>query len=191
MSELGKIEYPFWVSGRQPEYCGHPTFKLNCEEGEGEYAVIEIVSQRYKVPKIDYGSQILKIVTVKNAFPTNPLVCPESTVMDSILFEYNSSVRKVAFTLTYNCSANGHHPEYSYNFSCKIGDQDHESYLTTNTSWAYELKNRCEYGEVIGDFPVLEWELQGLKGSSDDQVGKVLREGFEVRWRADDELCQK
>ena len=185
--ELGKIEYPFWVSGHQAEYCGHPLFKLDCEGGE--YASIEMMSQKYKVLHIDHNSQILKIATDESS--TGHIYCPQSPVMDLTLFHYTSNVKTVAFTLTYDCSSVGDHPE-SYNFSRKIDDKVHQAYLATKESVAYELESRCEHSSVIPDFPVLVRELEGLeKGSLHGDVEEVLRGGFEVRWAADDAVCQK
>ena len=187
---MGEIRYPFWVDGQQPEYCGHPFFKLYCLEGE--HAIIEFKSQKYEVLRIDYGSQILKIVTM-DALQEPDIVCPQSPLMDGNPFNYTSNVKMVAFTLTYDCSSSliGDHPE-SYNFSCTVADKVHQAYLTTNISVAYELQSKCENSIITLDFPVLLGELEGLVyGLLDGVVKEVLRGGFEVRWRADDELCQK
>ena len=186
----GEIRYPFWVGGQQPEYCGHPFFKLYCLEGE--HAIIEFKFQKYEVLHIDYGSQFLKIVTM-DALQEPDIVCPQPPLMDGNPFNYTSNVKMVAFTLTYDCSSSliGDHPE-SYNFSCTVANKVHQAYLTTNISVANELQRKCKYSTITLDFPVLLGELEGLvNGSLDGVVEEVLRGGFEVRWRADDELCQK
>lgn len=183
--ELGKVEYPFWVSGHQPDYCGHPAFKLECEDSENEeYATIEIRSQKYKVLRIHRHSQILNIVTMNNAWAVDPLVCPESPEMESTLFQYNSNVPRVNFTLAYNCS---HDVEESRYNSCKIDGKGPEAYLTTNILLANKLKYGCVNSTDITEFPVLESEFSSVDG----EVGKVLRAGFEVKWTANNELCRK
>ena len=186
--ELGKIKYPFWVYGHQAEYCGHPLFKLDCEGGE--YASIEMMSQKYKVLHIDHNSQILKIVST-DVLPMGHIFCPQSPLMDFTLFNYTSNVETVAFALTYDCSTIGDHPG-AYHFSCTMNNRLHEAYLATNLSVAKELGSRCESGVIIPKFPVLVRELKGLlNGSLHGDVEEVLREGFEVQWTADNAICKE
>ncbi|KAJ9676954.1 hypothetical protein PVL29_022108 [Vitis rotundifolia] len=184
--DLGKIEYPFWVYGHQPEYCGHPLFKLYCEV---EHAIIEIKSRKYKVLSINPKSQILRIVTME-VLPREHIVCPQSPLMDSTPFNYTTHVEMVAFTLTYDCSSIGDHPG-AYDFSCTMNDSLHQAYLARNLSVATELQSRCEYSAIIHEFPVLVLELEGLVNGSSDDVEEVLREGFEVQWTADNAICKE
>ena len=192
--ELGKIEYPFWVSGHQPEYCGHPLFKLDCEGGE--YASIEIKSRKYRVLKINPESQILQIVTMdvlpkEHQFEDEHIVCPQSPLMDSTPFNYAPDVEMMAVALTYNCSSIGDHPG-AYHFSCTMNDRHHEAYLAKTLSVAKELRSRCESGDIISKFPVLVSKLEGLlNGSLHGDVEEVLREGFEVQWTADNAICKE
>ncbi|KAL6319480.1 hypothetical protein AAG906_014155 [Vitis piasezkii] len=163
--ELGKIKYPFWVYGHQAEYCGHPLFKLYCED---KHAIIEIKSRKYKVLKINPESQILQIVTMD--------VLPKEHI--------------VSVALTYDCSSTGDH-HGAYHFSCTMNNSLHEAYLATNLSVAKELGSKCKFGAIIPKFPVLVRELEGLLNGSSDDVEEVLREGFEVQWTADNAICKE
>ena len=184
--ELGKIEYPFWVYGHQADYCGHPLFKLYCED---EHAIIEIKSRKYKVLKINPESQIIQIVTM-DVLPKEHIVCPQSPLMDSTPFNYAPDVEMMAVALSYDCSSVGDHPG-AYHFSCTMNNSLHEAYLATNKSVAYELESRCKNIFVIPDFPVLVRELKGLLNGSSYDVEEVLREGFEVQWTADNAICKE
>ena len=110
--ELGKIEYPFWVSGHQAEYCGHPLFKLYCE---GEHAIIEIKSRKYKVLNI------------------NPTDCFYGCIAQ------RASIWRRAYCLS-SIAAHGFNSLQLYYVSCNGGcDSDLQLFLHWWSSWSLPL----------------------------------------------------
>ena len=168
---LGKIEYPFWVNGAQPDYCGHPRFKLDCLRGD--FPTIQIMHRDYLVMDIDYDTQILKMATFYEFF------CPEFDIaMDSTLFSYTSDV-EIA-TVFYNCSSTDPHPG-SYNFSCVIDSFPSHAYLVTNTSAASEFASECKFSASV---PV-------VVPKSADGVKEILSSVFKVNWTVNKTECDE
>ncbi|XP_034672572.1 LEAF RUST 10 DISEASE-RESISTANCE LOCUS RECEPTOR-LIKE PROTEIN KINASE-like 1.2 [Vitis riparia] len=168
---LGKIEYPFWVNGAQPDYCGHPRFKLDCLRGD--FPTIQIMHRDYLVMDIDYDTQILKMATFYEFF------CPEFDItMDSTLFSYTSDV-EIA-TVFYDCSSTDPHPG-SYNFSCVINSFPSHAYLVTNTSAASEFASECKFSASV---PV-------VVPKSADGVKEILSSVFKVNWTVNKTECDE
>lgn len=168
---LGKIEYPFWVNGAQPDYCGHPRFKLDCLRGD--FPTIQIMHRDYLVMDIDYDTQILKMATFYEFF------CPEFDIaMDSTLFSYTSDV-EIA-TVFYDCSSTDPHPG-SYNFSCVINSFPNDAYLVTNTSAASEFASECNFSASV---PV-------VVPKSADGVKEILSSVFKVNWTVNKTECDE
>lgn len=174
---LGKIEYPFWVDGDQPAYCGHPAFKLDCM---GSTATINIMYQKYVVISITYEARIMRIARTYGVLMEH-ILCPErnTTLFDSPFFEYTSNTQNA--TLFYKCPPEFEHPG-TRNFSClKYGGLD-RAFFTVNASLATELVSICGAGVVV---PVLATAAQGIMNGSLD-FHQVLRDGFEVKWRVEE-----
>ncbi|KAL6319484.1 hypothetical protein AAG906_014159 [Vitis piasezkii] len=168
---LGKIEYPFWVNGAQPDYCGHPRFKLDCLRGD--FPTIQIMHRDYLVMDIDYDTQILKMATFYEFF------CPEFDItMDSTPFSYTSDV-EIA-TVFYDCSSTDPHPG-SFNFSCVINSFPSHAYLVTNTSAASEFASECKFSASV---PV-------VVPKSADGVKEILSSVFKVNWTVNKTECDE
>ena len=178
--EVGKIEYPFWVDGYQPDYCGHPAFKLDCM---GFKVTIEMMHGKYDVININYEAQILTIARV-NEFFIKDILCPEqNATMDSTLFKYTSNTQNA--TLFYKCPPGFEHPA-TWKFIClKFGALDC-AFFVLNTSLATELVSICGAGVVV---PVLATAAQGFMNHSLAFV-QVLKEGFEVQWTVEEGQCR-
>ncbi|KAJ9676970.1 hypothetical protein PVL29_022122 [Vitis rotundifolia] len=178
--EVGKIEYPFWVDGYQPDCCGHPAFKLDCTEFK---PTIEIMYRKYDVININYEAQILTIAGV-NRFFFKDICCPEpNTTMDSTLFKYTSNTQNA--TLFYNCPPGFQHPATTDVFCLKYGAPEH-AFFVVNTSLATELVSTCGAGVVV---PVLATAAQGFMNHSLIDFYQVLNEGFEVKWTVEEGQC--
>ncbi|XP_031117394.1 LEAF RUST 10 DISEASE-RESISTANCE LOCUS RECEPTOR-LIKE PROTEIN KINASE-like 1.4 isoform X2 [Ipomoea triloba] len=95
--DIDGIGYPFW-GGSQPEYCGHPSFGLSCNDES--HPEISILSVKYKV--LDISSQAATIVRddlLSNICPSNP----QRTSLDLNLFSYTPSGNQ-NITLFYGCT---------------------------------------------------------------------------------------
>ncbi|CAN4079950.1 unnamed protein product [Withania somnifera] len=91
------INYPFW-GGSRPEYCGHPSFEINCESNIPKMA---IESTTYKVITINSPSRILTLAR-DDLLRNICLDKPEYASFDFNLFSYVSSDLNI--TLFYGCT---------------------------------------------------------------------------------------
>ena len=82
---LDKIEYPFWLDGHQPHYCGLPGIRLHCQNGE---VTIGIMHRKYNV-------EVLKIGTINNG---SKGACPHpNATIDPFFMSYTSKVENATF----------------------------------------------------------------------------------------------
>ena len=173
-SNLG---YPFWGPNR-PDYCGHPSFKLTCED---EAVKIEIESTTYRVLEIDTNTQALTVARIENN--TCPRYLKNST-FDSNIFYYSSNTQPLK--LLYDCSSLP--PKLPGRFSCNINSTYYVNLIVTQDTDSDTLNNvRCNHGV---DVAISQSEMQTLKSKpSADNLIKALETGFELQWRIDNSLC--
>lgn len=172
-SNLG---YPFWGPNR-PDYCGHPSFKLTCEDG----VEIEIESIAYRVLEIDTNTQALTVARIENN--TCPRYLKDST-FDSNIFYYSSNTQPLK--LLYDCSSLP--AKLPGRFSCNINSTDYVNLIVTQDTNSDSLNNvRCNHGV---DVAISQSEMQTLESNpSEDNLIKALETGFELHWRIDNSLC--
>ncbi|GAY69227.1 hypothetical protein CUMW_270320 [Citrus unshiu] len=175
------IGYPFWRND-QPDYCGHPGFKLDCQ---GDRVTIDINSQKYDIIKINYEAQFLKIA--KADFMLNIcLVSFINSTLDFNLFEYTFSDQNAS--LLYYCDhlTEDHQPRLQ-EFTCPINNRHSNCYFTAPAiSSNDEFSSRCKISLLI---PVLAFAVEGFTIYS-WSIDQVIKEGFEVRWIIDQEQCR-
>ncbi|KAL2321174.1 hypothetical protein Fmac_030143 [Flemingia macrophylla] len=94
--KFSNISYPFWRSG-QPDYCGHPKFKLDCQK---DNVVIDIMSQAFRVTHIDQTSKLLKIAKV-DLLPDPCTIDYFNVTLDFDFFSYTPN--DGSYTLLYDC----------------------------------------------------------------------------------------
>ncbi|KAK7271226.1 hypothetical protein RJT34_26948 [Clitoria ternatea] len=181
------ISYPFW-SNSQPDYCGHPKFKLDCQQDN--VIIVDILSQKFQVIDMNQRSQIMKIARL-DLLGGDP--CPKEYVNVNLDIAFFSTTSKDDnYTLLYDCDLNSYaSPQANYNpamggfkFQCPIEGGD------------------VQYGLLVLSTEVAEFNSLGcknnisvpvLKGDEKDSldVGSVIGEGFEVGWSGVDEVqCQ-
>ncbi|ESR55846.1 hypothetical protein CICLE_v10024220mg, partial [Citrus x clementina] len=173
------IGYPFWRND-QPDYCGHPGFKLDCE---GERATIDINSQKYDINEIYHESQVLRIA--KTDFMLN--ICRVSFInstLDFNLFEYTLSDQNAS--LLYDCDHLTEEQPRKREFTCPINNRSSECYFTVPAISSDELSRRCKISLLI---PVLEIFADHFTNYL-MTIDQVIKEGFEVRWIIDQERCR-
>ena len=178
---LGKIQYPFWVNGSQPQYCGHPTFQLHCQKDE---ATMWIEPEPFHVISINNRTQTLKIARFDDP-STGNITCPYLNVSkdSNTTFSYPSDVKMI--TVLHNC------PQIkdlsSYEYPCKINNKNTHSYFVANESLAKRFISKCGYSALL---PVLRSAAEGLMNRS-LKVGEALSKGFEIRWTTNQTQCEK
>ncbi|XP_052293974.1 LEAF RUST 10 DISEASE-RESISTANCE LOCUS RECEPTOR-LIKE PROTEIN KINASE-like 1.2 isoform X2 [Citrus sinensis] len=174
------IGYPFW-SNDQPDYCGHPGFKLDCQ---GDTATIDINSQKYDIVEIYHESQILKIA--KADFMSNIcLINFINSTLDFNLFEYTFSDQNAS--LLYYCDhLTEHHQPRIQKFTCPINNRSIDCSFSAPAISSYdELTSRCKISLLI---PVLALAVEGFTIHS-WSIDQVIKEGFEVKWIIDHGPC--
>jgi len=170
--KLNNISYPFWSKDQQ-EYCGHPKFKLDCQQGN---VTIDIMSQTFQVIDINQTSKVLKIARLDLwADPcTNDYV---NVKLDRDFF--NSTSKDDEYTLLYDCGSLGY-TSSSVNiggaipFSCPIDGGFRDAYFVLSTEVANFKSLGCKNSITVS---VLREAVKG-----DSVVKNVLQNGFEVGW---------
>ena len=179
---LGKIQYPFWVNGSQPQYCGHPSFELQCLKDE---AIIWISPEPFHVIDIDTRTQTLKIARFHDP-STGNITCPYSNISKGSIttFSYTSDVRIIR--VLHNCPLIKDLSSYEYPCSL-VNNNNAHSYFVANEPLANRFISSCGYSALLH---VLRSDAEGLVNRS-LKVGEALSKGFEVRWTTNETQCKE
>uniref|UniRef100_A0A0E0JDS4 Wall-associated receptor kinase galacturonan-binding domain-containing protein n=1 Tax=Oryza punctata TaxID=4537 RepID=A0A0E0JDS4_ORYPU len=173
------IKYPFWLRGRQPAYCGHPTFAVTCDDHAGVTPTPPSLNDSYlRVLAIHYGNSSVV------AFHDNLV---ESSACRATRFNLSSSLALSLFTVSRansellfsaNCSRTP--VTGSLPVNCTGFSGGGEWFLSLNRMYDPGGPARpvatmgCQYSVV----PVLPWsELRSAR----DYAGLVKR-GFLLEW---------
>lgn len=175
------ISYPFW-SSNQPDYCGHPKFKLDCQN---DNLTIDIMSQKFHIIDINQTTQILKIARLDLwVDPSCPKELYTNLSLDFAFFNYTTNDDNI--TLLYDCDPLPYASFvnvylYPLTSACPIyGDGD--AYLVSSKDLDNFIGLGCKNSTTV---PVLKVALQSfLKNDVTYTLGVdyVLDEGFEVGW---------
>ncbi|EEC69909.1 hypothetical protein OsI_00320 [Oryza sativa Indica Group] len=98
------IKYPFWLRGRQPAYCGHPTFAVTCDDdATGATATPPSLNGSYlRVLAIHYGNSS---VVAFHANLVDSSACAATRRANSeLLFSANCSRTPPTGSLPVNCT---------------------------------------------------------------------------------------
>ncbi|GKV16753.1 hypothetical protein SLEP1_g27347 [Rubroshorea leprosula] len=171
--------FPFWGGDRRLPNCGHPKLQLKCEKNET--AILEIEGVLYRVLEINQETKRLKIA--RDDYEGG--ICPQNTQnsrdtnLDATLFDSTSGY--VYITLLYGCLINLPSLE---NFSCSFNGVNsskvciHQGALTNPKG--------CSASATV----LVNESFAPL--TTVKAVEQALKDGFEVKWKVDDEgLCQK
>ena len=101
--DIKNVSFPFW-GGDRPEFCGHPGFKLSCEDNESS---IEMSDIRFRVLNISQsnGTNSMKLAwaDLENG-PCSPSFVSFPTALSyGVVFTYPETVENL--TLFYGCTA--------------------------------------------------------------------------------------
>ncbi|XP_057443481.1 LEAF RUST 10 DISEASE-RESISTANCE LOCUS RECEPTOR-LIKE PROTEIN KINASE-like 2.7 [Lotus japonicus] len=190
------ITYPFFNT-HQPDYCGHPQFRLDCHEN---LVTFELNSKKFIVRNISMKYQTLTLATYDLlALDTN---CPKHLTqltdvsLDSAFFNYTS--KNDNFTLLYDCKTlppaeSPLNSVSSLSFNC-VSDGDphsHQGYLVSSANVVKLTPMGCKNSTKI---PV---SIEAFNESIRKKwyIQSVLDAGFEVKWsvvgRDKCEVCLK
>jgi hypothetical protein len=135
------ITYPFWSLNTQPNYCGHPLFKLDCQNGS---LTMEIKSQKFHIIYLNQTSKILRIARI-DLFGYTSLAqhsCPKKYIdvtIDFQFFKYTPSNEN--YTLLYECGPlpDSHSSPLSTKIlnviDCLIEDKPYDVYLVSSAKF--------------------------------------------------------
>ncbi|XP_057733447.1 LEAF RUST 10 DISEASE-RESISTANCE LOCUS RECEPTOR-LIKE PROTEIN KINASE-like 2.4 isoform X1 [Arachis stenosperma] len=171
------ISYPFWNSN-QPDYCGHPRFKLDCQQDQ---VTINIKSQKFDVIDIDQNSQSLKIARFD--LYNDPCSRDNTNVsLDNDFFKFTSNDGNI--TLVYDCDPPSYWSDISFKyfgmFNCSIyGGDPSAAYLVLMENLGVIFDMGCKFIIV----PALAKDILSFNNDA-------LNNGFEVGWSGVNEtLC--
>ncbi|KAK9683177.1 hypothetical protein RND81_10G121200 [Saponaria officinalis] len=174
------LSYPFYSRDR-PQYCGHPGFELlNCDQYTRKIQIM-IMSQTYYVFNINQTSSTMNVA--RQDF-LDGFGCPLKLVnitIDFSIFEYTSLDANIS--LVYDCASN------CSSFSCPTdGGLLPICFMTPKMM----LKLNMSQG-MCGNRLFLPVHLTDFTAM--DEAGKYLPSGawngFELKWRANDDLCRE
>ncbi|KAK7364097.1 hypothetical protein VNO80_12482 [Phaseolus coccineus] len=172
--KFNDIRYPFWSKDQQ-EYCGHPKFKLDCQQ---DNVTIDIMSQTFQVIDMDQTSKVLEIARLDLwADPcTNDYV---NVKLDPDFFSYTSNDDE--YTLLYDCGSLGYtsgsvNIEGAITFNCPVDGGLQAAYFVLSTEVVNFKSLGCKNSITVS---VLR---EAVKGVSLVEVENVLQKGFEVGW---------
>ncbi|XP_058723176.1 LEAF RUST 10 DISEASE-RESISTANCE LOCUS RECEPTOR-LIKE PROTEIN KINASE-like 1.2 isoform X2 [Vicia villosa] len=171
------VTYPFWNFNTQPSYCGHPGFKLYCQNG---HLTIEIKSQEFRILHLNQTSQLLRISREDfyDLDANHKRYCPKDYInvdVDSHFFNYTANNEN--YTALYDCGPFPSYliPEISDVFLCLKEDITQEVYVVRNSKLADFVTMKCKNSITI---PGIKYK----DSNSTDAVMSFLDKGFEVKW---------
>jgi len=98
-SNFTSITYPIWILNSQPNYCGHPQFKLDCQN---DSLTLEIKTQKFHILEINQKSQILTIVKEDLYAASSTSSCPfQYTYVNMDLNFFHYTLNNVNYTLLF------------------------------------------------------------------------------------------
>ncbi|XP_050376345.1 LEAF RUST 10 DISEASE-RESISTANCE LOCUS RECEPTOR-LIKE PROTEIN KINASE-like 1.2 isoform X1 [Argentina anserina] len=185
---LRNISYPFWGGANRPQECGRSGFELiNCVD-EYQRPQIKIKEFYFYVSNINSQELLHTMNISRSDLWDSP--CTDylfNTTLDYNRFSYVQTVRNL--TLYYGCPP-ALHPSIPNNFTCKING--------TSNDLAYYLDDslsRINVPEKPSCFIEIRvpmfWEgFDVMPENGTAGVERVLRQGFQVEYSAQWDLCR-
>ncbi|CAH1434566.1 unnamed protein product [Lactuca virosa] len=165
---ISGFQFPFRRQN-DPTNCGYPGFEINCDEHNPPTFTIK--NMTYQIQNIDPTVQILKIVREDMI----ESICPQdqvNTTMDYNLFDFNSGYMNMSFLFGCPDSWTG----MGGGFDLCGNNGGKPVFLTVGVHGPGDCGS-----SVVVPVPV---EFVEPNAS-----GRVVGNGFEVRWKVDDEIC--
>ncbi|KAG6777456.1 hypothetical protein POTOM_017279 [Populus tomentosa] len=191
---LTDITYPF-TGGQRPPLCGPPEFRLTCNIVDS-VTTLMFKSLPYRVTRVNQTSQTLRL-SRSDFYDDLPCThLSSSTTFDNDIFSLGSNNENL--TLFYGCK----------NLGDAVEEKSKFSFVEENTKFSCPMPGYLEEGFFkVGDHPSVDrcrtsfqvpflqsWKEQ-LEAEGSSLLGKVLKEGFDVRYSdpysADCQKCSK
>ncbi|XP_057489469.1 uncharacterized protein LOC130775367 [Actinidia eriantha] len=176
-ANIPDIPYPFW-GGDKPEYCGNPSFELNCQ---GEAPNITIQSWPYRVLSINNATFTLNVA--QEEFWNNN--CPaelHNATLDATHFQYAPNTEDLM--LYYGCSL----IPIPNQFNCSENQiTTFGIYVTANLASQITPSGNCSNGVRVR---VNQTAAAALAGNASGNITQVLNSGFGLVWEANNNDCQ-
>ncbi|KAM1299733.1 hypothetical protein EV2_011445 [Malus domestica] len=182
------ISYPFYIPGRQQDFCGYPGFQLSCQGGaddddEEAYPLLQLSGDDYIIHNIIYESQTLVVSNALLSHYLDNSSCTNLSLIHNLTLpneQFELAPKQDQFFLLHNCS-----PSFVDSFpTYKIGCSN-----TSVLALPRQIYPKFEgLGEVekcgSSEVPV----AQGGGYGNDEAAGmkEVLGRGFEMKWLAGD-----
>nr|GME05256.1 LEAF RUST 10 DISEASE-RESISTANCE LOCUS RECEPTOR-LIKE PROTEIN KINASE-like 1.4 isoform X1 [Ipomoea batatas] len=185
------VGYPFSGNDR-PRECGFPGLELDCNKFDESTTTISIMKVRYRVLEINQTANILTIT--REDFAAE--ICEAQSfnaTLDPALFDFAS--RYVNFTYKFSCPPSVRPlpglesmPPVPEGFDCLVsGFNLGNGYVQIGGPGG--AGTTCEASVVI---PVRNSTVvAGEDGNDFLNLKEILEEGFDVKWKVDDELCRE
>ncbi|XP_027123241.2 LEAF RUST 10 DISEASE-RESISTANCEUS RECEPTOR-LIKE PROTEIN KINASE-like 1.2 isoform X2 [Coffea arabica] len=191
-----KIEYPFWIPGRQESYCGSPMFNVTCRDRN---PILKISDDDYIIRDIFYTNDSIllspaELYNVSDQCPApqhnfstggTPFSYGPETV--DLFFFYNCTEPYQEETYPLDCACNASHHAFAV-FHTEILDHRNHSEQScqppVNAPVATDSLNRLlamNYTDVLKKGFVLQWD--------GDSCSKCRRSGGECGSYYDDFVC--
>ncbi|KAL6324543.1 hypothetical protein AAG906_013355 [Vitis piasezkii] len=180
---------PLWASDVRYTECGRPVqcgsiqniFKIECQD---EVPVIQIMSESFRVLKINHDNHILRITRLDLYNGT----CPSRFLNTTMNYLFSYSPHFGNLTLFFGCSSAS--PALASNkFSCRRNNTSsiETGYFTIGSIPTDGNLGNCNVSITV---PVLPSAVSALINNS-ASLEQVLNDGFEVLWIIDDTACSE
>ncbi|CAL4958007.1 unnamed protein product [Urochloa decumbens] len=198
------IMYPFWLRGRQPSYCGYPSFGIDCDPAGSA----PLLNDSYlRVLDIHYGNSSLVVfhtslaedhtsscrATKFNMSAAIPLsVLAISRANWELFLCGNCARRPPAEWLPMNCTGSGGAPWFVYLSHDEPGGADQEiasaecQYSAVPVMPGSELRAPGDYAGLVRRRFLLEWKVPGDCAACDASGGQCRFDAGENAFRC---LC--
>ncbi|KAJ9562085.1 hypothetical protein OSB04_007245 [Centaurea solstitialis] len=178
------LDYPFWGLGR-PAYCGHSHFQVtSCPH---DSFILKYKSLEYRVLATDIGKQM---ITITRDDLWNLDICPQhlhNTSYNNTLFDAKY-LSNVDLSLYYGCEASNWQGN---RFSCsKNGTNNYGYFYRTSDIHIYVSEPECE-NHIIVPVKAADADILLTSNATQHDLTRLLRAGFDLRWRANNEECDK
>ncbi|KNA11482.1 hypothetical protein SOVF_134790 [Spinacia oleracea] len=186
---VSNLSYPFYDGHTRPDYCGYPGFQLNCSSTPPEISVIS--SEKYYVVGVKTDQPIVTVAR-KDYWDG---YCPgnlHSTSINSTSFSYVDLDQDVTFY--YGCQKAS--IPMANSFVCANLSSDPLSpvgyFIPKDLDSSYNGRHipweTCESRIVV---PIINYESSAMRIVDTISLMAALRYGFELEWKAENDLCDK
>ncbi|CAL9073025.1 unnamed protein product, partial [Musa textilis] len=170
------IKYPFWLSKKQPSYCGVPPFNVTCSSsgGQAETLSFNVFDGVYHVKNIFYENKSVQITAAR--FDDDRCPLPTFNITSGLYPFDLSPANKLIFFLS-NCPSSLNLPAFQ-NISCAAGGLAYYG-GEYNASGKLNLSGGVCTPLVV---PVVGYIDVGIKVN----YSSLLRTGWLLNWAAPD-----